>query len=103
MTTPNDALTTHAERRRAFLTRTAVAAPAIAVMLAAGAKPAFAQPYGTVSITERTTITTPRATETSRTTTTTPVTTTTTTTSTTTPVPSSTSRIPTGISTTTGT
>ena len=99
MNDSNELLDSHAERRRAFLTRTAVAAPAIAVMLAAGAKPAFAQPYATVSVSD----TTPRATETSRTTTTTPVTTTTTTTSTTTPDPSSTSRVPTGMSTTTGT
>ena len=51
MNDSNELLDTHAERRRAFLTRTAVAAPAVAVMLASGARPAFAQPYGTGTFT----------------------------------------------------
>ena len=40
-----DLLDQHAARRRAFLARTAKSAPAVALLLEAGMKPAFAAPY----------------------------------------------------------
>lgn len=46
MTDKADILAEHAARRRAFLLRSAVTAPAVALLLEQGMKPAQAQTYG---------------------------------------------------------
>lgn len=46
MTEENDVLAKHAERRRAFLARTATTSPVVGLLLAQSARPARAATYG---------------------------------------------------------